>query len=377
MSWLKWFAKGFHKSPPGPTRIQRNLYAYGPQINISRDIKIIMDPVLDSHRSPRVLADLVQAKLPPELRNLVYSFLWDDKVIKAMDYENLLTQTSKCEDLLGDISNRHCYCDRQDDIPDFTRAISVGHQFAHEAIFWLYENFDGFTINAPTMREFLETDVFHIGFSPASPLLVHVRRLALHMDLDLNADSTQQTSENFSQLGDQISLLYDRPLRHCFRLEIALRIHGIYSPRAIHSLATGLEVLAPTIATLEHVHKAKVDFYYVQQDVFKVSVSHMLGPIEEDKWIHFIHHDLASKKWPWTSTSQHAARRINNCLLKIQYEFQLACVEQRLVEARLRRQQAQRAYDILSQKSVTAGLMARAWEQTAKTGERQRDDHTQ
>jgi hypothetical protein len=317
MSWLNWLAKGFHKSLLGPTRIQQNSHAYGSRINTSRGPEIIMDPILDVYRSPRVLANLVLTRLPPELRNLVYSFLWDDEVIKTVDYEKILAQTSECENLIGNVSDIHCHCNRPENIPHFTRAIFVGHQFAHEVVFWLYENFNGFGINAPALQKFSETDVFHVGFSPASPLLVRVRRLALYVDLTLHVDSTQQIYEHFSQLGNQIMLLYDHPLRHCFRLEFILRIDDIYSAPAIHSLTIGLEVLVPAVKALEHMHKAKLDFYYIT-DVFKVSVNHMLGPIEEGRWIHFIHHDLASQLWPSTTTSQTEARRMSNCLLGIQ-----------------------------------------------------------
>jgi hypothetical protein len=152
----------------------------------------------------------------------------------------------------------------------FTSSKVVGYQFAHEAVLWLYENYNGFEIGQiGYLRRFLETDALNLGVSlaPAQSLLLH--RLALRIDL---AESTSSILASLAQITN-------RQLRHGFTL--SLTFHNI-SSRAhgpgVYSLALALEALQPVVTNLENNHKAKVNIYLAQKHYDTFDIKHMLGP---------------------------------------------------------------------------------------------------
>jgi hypothetical protein len=131
------------------------------------------------------IAELVQTRLPRELRDHVYSFLWDDDTTANLssDYQKHLQRSVPCLRVPDTDGNLTCKCKLPETMPAFTRSNLVGYQFAHEAVLWLYDNYESFGIaGIENLRRFLETDVFHVGLSPASVKSIRLRRLALRID---------------------------------------------------------------------------------------------------------------------------------------------------------------------------------------------------
>jgi hypothetical protein len=118
----------------------------------------------------RQLARRVQS-LPFELRETVYCNLWTKEAIKNLDCPFLSTLNDRAREIYPH------------DIPNFVQPRCVGHDFAHEAVLWLYNNYPGFNLRSlEDIPKFLTTDVFDIGLSPSHDQ-VRLRRLHVHFDL--------------------------------------------------------------------------------------------------------------------------------------------------------------------------------------------------
>jgi hypothetical protein len=125
--------------------------------------------------SPLDIANGVLAHLPQELRDTVYSHLWDTETLAQLSSEYpllLVLRNQACEECEDDDGNVICLCDAPESesgvalVPEFARAVFVGCQFAGEAVKWLYENWHGFVVNRPEeVMQFLVRDVFHVGVS--------------------------------------------------------------------------------------------------------------------------------------------------------------------------------------------------------------------
>ncbi|KAF2790691.1 hypothetical protein K505DRAFT_419671 [Melanomma pulvis-pyrius CBS 109.77] len=116
-----------------------------------------------------ILARHFHARLPRELRDLVYSYLWDGDAMRKMNAPLLLCQASPPFNILPGTS-----------IPHFTRPSCVGAAVSHEAVEWLYKNGTDFSVDAEDLGTFLHLDIFGFGFTPANS---RIRRLAVNVDL--------------------------------------------------------------------------------------------------------------------------------------------------------------------------------------------------
>jgi hypothetical protein len=207
----------------------------------------------NASRSLSTIAELVQTRLPRELRDHVHSFLWDDDTTKHFG------------------SDHQWY---------LLRAGEICQQTPDEAVLWLYDNYQGFEVKGTkNLRLFLETDVFHVGLSPASAQSVRPRRLSLRVEIYKPRDIAASFTE-----------LTNRQLRHDFALDINLQ----YKPQEVRLIARALEALEPVVRNLDDTHKVAVGVYILQDGCVRMEVKHMPGPGDYKKWCDWIAKDLAS-----------------------------------------------------------------------------------
>jgi hypothetical protein len=123
----------------------------------------------------------MQARLPIELRNLVYYYLWDKDTFTAFPDVSMVAGGVKC---LHD----QCYCERLHNspvLPHFVKSEYMGQSTAQEIVRALYEAFhardEPLTVRGP---EYIESavsqDMFGVGLDPA----LHVRSLVIRIKLD-------------------------------------------------------------------------------------------------------------------------------------------------------------------------------------------------
>ena len=240
--------------------------------------------------SPRDLADSVQARLPRELRDIVYAYLWDAEILEALDYSRLLAcRDKKCEFTEDEEGNSVCLCDTPAHVPEFARAVFVGFAFAQEAVEWLYDKYEGFTLNSPgEVLPFYTRDTFHIGLTPMG---YQLRRLTLVLDL-----AHPRAEEYRESLDFKLSPLLRLKIRPGARLKIHVASYPTDSRdhyRELYDVAMLLEALESVAAKLTS-NNIAVDIDYALPGVGVMDVSHMLGPATYAFWKHFIHTDYAN-----------------------------------------------------------------------------------
>jgi hypothetical protein len=203
-----------------------------------------MDNPAHSSTSLSTIAELVQTRLPRELCDHVYSFLWDDDTTKhfGSDYQcHLLRAGEVCLQVPDGDGNLNCECKLPESMVDFTRSKFVGYQFAHEAVLWLYNNYQGFEIyGLENLHLFLETDVFHVSLSPACAQSVRPRCFSLQVDV-----------RKAHTIAASLGQLTNRQLRHGFTLDITFN----YVTLGVNLLAIALETLEPVVTNLEDKYK--------------------------------------------------------------------------------------------------------------------------
>ncbi|KAF2473582.1 uncharacterized protein BDR25DRAFT_311810 [Lindgomyces ingoldianus] len=149
---------------PPPLLTNQQLSA---SMNILTKTKIMTTNSL-SPDSVRLLTMHMHERLPRELRDQIYSYIWSDAVIRAMNYTSLLTLTIGGVDILEAVFTK---------IPThyMHRAAAV------EAAEWFYDHCTSIAINSPDeIKMFLETDVFGIGVVPKDREL---RKLTIKIDV--------------------------------------------------------------------------------------------------------------------------------------------------------------------------------------------------
>lgn len=231
------------------------------------------------------LADLVQERLPLELRNYVYSYLWDDEVLNALNYASQVESTGSCQkrDLDGS-GDAVCVCDLDETIPLFARAVSVGSSFAHEAVLWLYENSTQFLIRETSMiGKFLNVDVFHLNLTPSTTRL---RRL----NIEISLFGVPFTRRPWKTLTGDLFQLFNSEHHSAFELRIAfVTVATDAQGTNIFLLSQYMEYLKPIIARLRGKMKVTVLLCYTGHDAPRIDIEHMLGRHTADKWASFVH----------------------------------------------------------------------------------------
>lgn len=128
------------------------------------------------------LGEMMQARLPAELREMVYNCLWDTYSIYAYSYLLKLAGGSKC---FGGV---YCQCihGHEDPVlPYFIRPDFVGASTAGEIVRALSDTFyykgDVLMLRQPEhIKNAISKDVFHISLDPGQ----HLRSLFLRINLD-------------------------------------------------------------------------------------------------------------------------------------------------------------------------------------------------
>jgi hypothetical protein len=138
-------------------------------------------------------AEEMHARLPIELRNLVYLYLWDKDTITAYPDVALVAGGAKCLD-------DRCDCDRPHNVPvllpHFIKPEYMGHSTIQGIVRALYEAFhsrdEPLTVRGPEhLDAALSGDVFRVGLNAA----LHIRSLVLRIKLDrLRMPCPQKTS---------------------------------------------------------------------------------------------------------------------------------------------------------------------------------------
>jgi hypothetical protein len=143
------------------------------------------------------LADQLYALLPRELRNEIYSYLWADSVLDALDIQLFPVARVK-------------------GIPEFARTLVVGTEIAREAVEWLYVHKTS-TVQSPSqIKAFLETDLFRVG---VTPLQVKLQALTVEVPIDVNYVVTTAVKSSLERI-----LRHD--LKERFQLNIEIRPIG-------------------------------------------------------------------------------------------------------------------------------------------------------
>ncbi|CAI6333163.1 unnamed protein product [Periconia digitata] len=166
MRWIRRLIGIFKPKSKDATHISAD-HSTGPFESKSKDATYIPT----SHLTGRAgLIDLFYRKLPTELKDEVYSYLWAD-TISTDDY--VLLVESKCRRRCEPDSSSH------HTIPllEFIRVTLVGRDFAQGAVTWYYNNqdfniaFEYFLELHSKVSNFLLTDIFDVGITPSSSRL--------------------------------------------------------------------------------------------------------------------------------------------------------------------------------------------------------------
>jgi hypothetical protein len=217
--------------------------------------------------------------LPRELRDMVYSNLWDDKIMQKLDYSSRLLPTGGSKRL------------NSTGIPTFAQPRFVGHNFAHEAVLWLYNNYRGFMVsNSADISLFLAVDVFQLGLSP-----YRARLRCLSLEINLFAPyrrprSLSRTQDDFATLADLTKVKTHRD----FHLIITLKAKRppVLSERIFHHplpypgmnlVSQALVDLYLSVKELEQSNR-RVSIVMNHFRYGVVDVKHLLGSVNEARW---------------------------------------------------------------------------------------------
>ncbi|KAF2829041.1 hypothetical protein CC86DRAFT_464752 [Ophiobolus disseminans] len=238
--------------------------------------------------SPHDLASSVLVRLPRELRDSVYAYLWDQDILSTLDYPSLLiSRAEPCRSTTDDEGNAICLCDTPASIPPFAQAVFVGYTFATEAVTWLYDNYEGFVLGDPReVMRFFTQDVFHIGVTPMGfPL----RRLTLALHLG---------HPSANEYKDALAFRFAPLLR--VETRVGARLHVRFESRAEDSRGhRHLFHAAMLMQALDSVVKeikqrgieVSMDFKHLLTGI--MDVGHMLGPATYAHWVEFLRTEYA------------------------------------------------------------------------------------
>jgi hypothetical protein len=126
----------------------------------------------------RALADDIRTKLPRELRDIIYSFIWDECTVQDLDLPQILTGCDR--DLACSGSARKCK-PLPAGAPAIVKKAIVGQCIAAEAIEWLYRNSYSLEIGTPEqLPRFFRADLFGVDVF-AEDYLLHKLTVTIEM----------------------------------------------------------------------------------------------------------------------------------------------------------------------------------------------------
>jgi hypothetical protein len=146
-------------------------------------------------------------RLPPELRNLVYEYLWG---------------------IHGDSATNIFEPPRTSASTAFITPDIVGNEFVREAVVWMYEHgCAGHAVSLPRLGAFLFTDAYRVGAVPAACSL---RALNVRIDCHLFDGPPISASAVESQFAPLLCLGLMRDFKMLIRIVITFE-HCIYASR--------------------------------------------------------------------------------------------------------------------------------------------------
>jgi hypothetical protein len=207
------------------------------------------------------------------LRDMVYSNQRDDKIMEKLDYSSRLLLAARSQKF------------KSTGIPIFAQPRFVGHNFAHEAVLWLYSNYRGFVLsNSADISLFLTIDVFQLDLSPCR---ARIRCLSLEVDLS----SPYPRLGSLSRPRDDFAALSDLTKVHTHRnsyLAITLKSRiALCEGPILNLVARALEDMYPLVEELER-RKMRVSIVMDYPCYGVLDVKHMHGSVNEASWCDLI-----------------------------------------------------------------------------------------
>jgi hypothetical protein len=227
------------------------------------------------------VAKLVQTRLPLELRESIYSYIWDDETIQKLDYSSIITKwrLHTCNNSTTEI----CLCNREN-IPDFACEAVVGRPFAYGVVEWLYNNCKGIKLNSlADLFTFLHEDPFQVRLSPAWTRLRY-----LSIDIPLRCKQDPIVTPFDTQLAPLLKLASRE--KFCLNFDLTVPISSV-SVR-LPSIAEAVELLEPTVAALRKIATSTVTVQYRHGRYGTVELEHMLGRNQKQEWWRFWWRDM-------------------------------------------------------------------------------------
>jgi hypothetical protein len=234
--------------------------------------------------SPLELGSLAHARLPRELRDIIYASLWDTETLNLLDCSSQVAQRKLvCAPAHDDARNPICICDTPANIPIFTQAVFVGYSFAREAVAWLYENYTQFKVRVGDVALFLRTDVFHVGLAPSE---FQIRALGVTIAIHDNLPK-----DVISSLPKLLQPLNTTPVYPDFKLNITLEADKRGGSRECKTYALMTTTLALERSLADFEQFLNFSFFtlaYSRPFYGSVDVKPMLGCIDVEKWLSFL-----------------------------------------------------------------------------------------
>lgn len=212
--------------------------------------------------SPHELADRTQSRLPRQLRDIIYAYLWDEDILTMLDNASLFDRPSDlCSSSEDDAGNTICLCDMPQRVPQFAQAVFIGYGFAYEAVEWLYHNHRGFKVMSPAhIASFYTRDIFHIGLTPMSfPL----RCLTLELKF-----KTRESKDSLDFKFAPILRLQHHEDAHIIVHLASFTRYNIDLGDAAHQI----EVLQPILEKIQE-REITVTIYFINPDVSTLDIS--------------------------------------------------------------------------------------------------------
>ncbi|KAF2847946.1 hypothetical protein T440DRAFT_556976 [Plenodomus tracheiphilus IPT5] len=155
------------------------------------------------------LGRAMQSKLPRELRDMIYSQVFDDETVSALRFHDIVLPCP----LTKPRHNRRRKCNLnhfRSGTPYLLNKAVVGPQIAAEAVAWIYASSDALTIGSPhSMPRFFAADPFEVNIRAKH---CRLRKLTINVPLSDNAS-------NYHHYFTPLRLLH-RNFRREFHVEI-------------------------------------------------------------------------------------------------------------------------------------------------------------
>lgn len=234
---------------------------------------------METKAPPVKLIEVILTRLPRELRDHIYSFVWDSETVQSLEYPSLYPLANvKCMGLSNPGHEAYCICSKDFPykLPPFTRPKFVGYLFAREIVQSLYatgRNIE--VVHSALIDRFLHRDVFHLGVTPAS---VNLRELRVKISVN-ERDWPRNLNAHFQPL-------VTARLGRNFRLLVQLTI--LRNPIESNLMADIGRRLQHAVTQLE-LKGARVSIRWERSRKPAVELRQLIGA-EQQQWAEFMEH---------------------------------------------------------------------------------------